>query len=71
MGNLSSRRGPVNAGPRALFSKLKELDPAVVEARTKRYLRPPEIKAVLARRDRIVACFKALIAAKGEASGLF
>jgi hypothetical protein len=42
-----------------------------VTAQTKQYLRPPEIKGVMARRDRIVAHFEALIAAKGEAEVLF
>ncbi len=56
---------------RDLLERLRKLDPAEVTARTKRFLRPPEVKAVMARRDKIVAHFEALIAAKGEATVLF
>jgi hypothetical protein len=56
---------------RELLDRLRRLDPAEVTARTKGYLRPPEVKGVIARRDKIVAHFEALVAAKGEAAVLF
>jgi hypothetical protein len=56
---------------RDLLDKLRKLTLEDMTARTKRYLRPPEIKGVMARRDKIVAHFEALIAAKGEAEVLF
>jgi hypothetical protein len=56
---------------RELLDRLRRLDPAEVTARTKGFLRPPEVKAVMARRDKIVAHFAALAAAKGEAAVLF
>lgn len=56
---------------RELLDRLRKLAPEDVAARTKRYLRPPEVKAVMARRDKIVAHFEALIAAKGEAEVLY
>ncbi len=56
---------------RGLLGKLRQLSQEGMKARMKRYLRPPEIKAVMARRDKIVAHFEALIAAKGEAAVLY
>ncbi len=56
---------------RELLDNLRKLTLEDVTARTKRTLRPPEIKAVMARRDKIVAHFEALIAAKGEAEVLY
>ncbi len=56
---------------RDLLDRLRKLDAAEVTARTKKYLRTPEIKGVMARRDKIVALFDKLIAEKGEAEVLY
>jgi len=56
---------------RELLDRLRKLDRAEVTARTKKYLRPPEIEGVMARRDKIVAYFEKLIAEKGEGQVLF
>ena len=56
---------------RELLDRLRRLDPVEVAARTKRFLRPPEVKGVMARRDKIVAHFEALVASKGEAAVLY
>lgn len=56
---------------RTLLDRLRALTAEELTARAKRYLRPPEIKAVMARRDKIVAHFEALVAAKGEAAVMF
>jgi hypothetical protein len=51
---------------RQLFTKLKALDGNELAARTKGFLTKEEVKAVLARRDKIVDHFQKLIAEKGE-----
>src|SRR5229473_6016085 len=51
---------------RQLFEKLKTLDGNELAAKTKGYLTKDEVKAVMARRDKIVAQFQKLIAEKGE-----
>jgi hypothetical protein len=51
---------------RQLFGKLKALDGNQLEEQTKRYLTKGEVKAVMERRDKIVAYFQKLIAEKGE-----
>jgi hypothetical protein len=51
---------------RQLFEKLKVLDANAVAEKTKRYLTKDEVKAVMARRDKIVAQFQKLSAEKGE-----
>jgi hypothetical protein len=51
---------------RQLFEKLKALDGNEVSEQTKRYLNKGEVKAVIARRDKIVQQFQKLIAEKGE-----
>jgi hypothetical protein len=51
---------------RQLFEKLKALDGNEVSEQTKRYLNKDEVKAVIARRDKIVQQFQKLIAEKGE-----
>jgi hypothetical protein len=56
---------------RQLFEKLKALDANEVTAKTKRYLTSSEIKAMMARRDKIVAYFQKLIAEKGEKEVLY
>jgi hypothetical protein len=56
---------------RALFEKLKALKADEVAEKTKRYLTKDEINGVMARRDKIVAKFQALIAQKGEKEILY
>ncbi len=51
---------------RQLFEKLKTLDGNELAAKTKGYLNKEEVKAVMARRDKIVAYFQKLISKKGE-----
>jgi hypothetical protein len=56
---------------RRFFEKLKSLDEKELTQKTKTYLTKPEIQAVMARRDKIVAYFQMLIAQKGESEVLF
>ncbi len=56
---------------RRLLERLKAMDAAELQRRTRRYLTKPEIEAVVARRDLIVAHFKKMIAEKGEAAALY
>jgi hypothetical protein len=56
---------------RQLLEKLRALDRKELEQKTKRYLTPGEIGAVMARRDKIVALFDGMIAKKGEKEVLF
>jgi len=56
---------------RRLFEKLKTLDGDELEERTKHYLNKEEVKAVMARRDKIVAQFQKLISEKGEKEVLY
>ena len=51
---------------RQLFDKLKTLDANQVTEKTKHYLTKDEVKAVMARRDKIVAQFQKLSSEKGE-----
>jgi hypothetical protein len=51
---------------RNLLEKLKALDGNLLAERTKRYLTTDEVKAVMARRDKIVARFQQLAVEKGE-----
>ena len=51
---------------RGFLSRLRELDPADVEREVGPYLKPPELKGLLARRDLMVRHFERLIAEKGE-----
>ncbi|HET7440867.1 MAG TPA: hypothetical protein VFJ47_06145 [Terriglobales bacterium] len=51
---------------RQLFTKLKALNSDELAAKTKGFLSKDEVKAVLARRDKIVDHFQKLIAEKGE-----
>ena len=53
---------------RQLFDKLKALDGNAVAEKTKRYLTKDEVKAVMARRDKIVAQFQKLSSEKGDSS---
>ncbi len=56
---------------RQLFEKLKQLDEPQLEQATKGYLTKSEVKAVMKRRDKIVALFQKLIAEKGENEVLY
>ena len=56
---------------RHLFEKLKALDGNELMERTKPYLTKDEIKAVMARRGKIVEQFQKLIAEKGENEVLY
>jgi hypothetical protein len=56
---------------RQLFEKLKALKADELAEKTKRYLTKPEVNGVMARRDKIVAAFQALIAEKGEREVLY
>jgi len=56
---------------RHLLEKLKALDQYALTEKTKRYLTKDEVKAVMARRDKIVAQFQKMIAEKGENEVLY
>ncbi len=56
---------------RQLLEKLKTLDGDQLAVKTKHYLNKDEIKAVMARRDKIVARFQQLVREKGEAAVLY
>jgi hypothetical protein len=56
---------------RQLLEKLKALDGNELAAKTKGYLTKDEVKAVMARRDKIVALLQKLIAEKGESEVLY
>src|SRR6267154_1599802 len=56
---------------RDLFEKLKALNADELTEKTKRYLVKEEVKAVMARRDKIVATFQTLISQKGEKEVLY
>src|SRR5882724_5035011 len=56
---------------RQLFEKLKALDANELAEKTKGYLNKEEVKALMARRDKIVAYFQNLISEKGEKEVLY
>ncbi|HLZ92055.1 MAG TPA: hypothetical protein VKQ28_10090 [Candidatus Acidoferrum sp.] len=56
---------------RQLWEKLKGLDAGAVTEKTHQYLTKDETKAVMARRDKIVAQFQRMIAEKGENEVLY
>jgi hypothetical protein len=56
---------------RQLLEKLKALDANAVTEKTNHYLSKDEVKAVMARRDKIVAQFQKLIAEKGDKEVLY
>ena len=56
---------------RQLLEKLKVLDANALTEKTNRYLTKDELKAVMARRDKIVAQFQKMIAEKGENEVLY
>ena len=56
---------------RQLFAHLKALDANALTEKTKGYLNKDEVKAVMARRDKIVAQFQKMIGEKGENAVLY
>jgi hypothetical protein len=56
---------------RGLLEKLRQLDAAELERKTRAHLTKPEIQAVMVRRAKIVQWFDALIAQKGEREVLY
>jgi len=56
---------------RQLLERLRQLDRHTVLRATKPYLKKSEVKALMARRDKIVATFQELVAQKGEATVLY
>ena len=56
---------------RQLFEKMKALKSDELAEATKNYLTKPEVNAVMARRDKIIATFHTLIAEKGEKEVLY
>jgi hypothetical protein len=56
---------------RQVFEKLKALNGNELAEKTQRYLNKEEVKAVMARRDKIVAYFQKLISEKGEKEVLY
>jgi hypothetical protein len=56
---------------RQLMEKLSTLDANAVLEKTQPHLTKPEVQALMARRDKIVAHFRQLIAQKGEAAVLY
>ena len=54
-----------------LLEKLKALDGKTLEEKTVHYLNKGEVKAVMVRRDKIVAFYQKLIAEKGESAVLY
>ena len=56
---------------RHLLEKLKALNASEVQEKTKHYLTKNEVKAVMQRRDKIVAQFQKVIAQKGEGAVLY
>jgi hypothetical protein len=56
---------------RQLLQKLRQLDAAELERKTKNWLTKGEIKGVMARRDKIVSLFEDFIAKKGEQAVLY
>jgi len=56
---------------RLLLKKLRQLDAAELEQKTKNWLNKEEIKGLMARRDKIVALFESFIAKKGEKAVIY
>ena len=56
---------------RQLLEKLKTLNGDQLAEKTKHYLTKDEVKAVMARRDKIVSRFQQLVSEKGEAAVLY
>ena len=68
--NLTSPKDLVKCD-RQLFEKMKTLKGDELAAQTKGYLTKDEVKAVIERRDKIVAHFQSEIAARGESEVLY
>jgi hypothetical protein len=68
--NLQSSQDLVQCD-RQLLEKLRQLSYDEVLDKTKPHLKQAEVKAVMARRDKIVAYFEKLIAQKGEGAVLY
>lgn len=68
--NLTSTKDLVKCD-RQLFEKLKALKGDELAVQTKGYLTKDEVKAVIQRRDKIVAHFQSEIAARGESEVLY
>jgi hypothetical protein len=66
-------RGPTDLVrcDRKLLDRLKALNEGELSERTKRYLTKDEVRAVIARRDKIVAYFQTMIVEKGENEVLY
>jgi len=56
---------------RQVFEKLKTLDAHELGGKTEHYLSKDKVKAVMARRDKIVAQFQKMISEKGESAVLY
>ncbi len=56
---------------RQLLEKLRQLDADTVLQKTKPFLNKSEVKALMARRDKIVGTFEKLVAQKGEGAVLY
>jgi len=56
---------------RQLLEKLRKLDEDELREKTAPHLSKSEVKAVMARRDKIVAYFEKLVAQKGEGAVLY
>lgn len=56
---------------RQLLEKLRQLDASTVLEKTKPFLTKSEVKALMARRDKIVKHFEEMVAQKGEAAVLY
>ena len=56
---------------RQLLEKLRQLDADTVLEKTKPFLTKSEVKALMARRDKIVGTFEKLVAQKGEGAVLY
>jgi len=56
---------------RQLLEKLKALDGNTLVEKTEHYLNKGEVKAVMVRRDKILAFYQKLIAEKGESAVLY
>lgn len=63
--------GDLKRCDRQLLEQLKQLDAREIEAKTAPHLNSWEIKALMARRDKIVAHFARLVAEQGEARVLY
>ncbi len=69
--NLKNPKENLVRCDRQLFAKLKTLDANELAEKTKHYLDKDDVKAVMARRDKIVEHFQKLISEKGESEVLY